>query len=132
MPANASIAPDPEAVEAFWNVARKKVGHAQLEFILGLENNALVSPPWMQLSDRADQATALAEHLLSEEQIVTASPAESYPDGDDSLPPFGALVIVCDGSGKPVSLARTKDSVVKDDPEGRIVEETLQSIYARP
>lgn len=126
-----STTPDPKAVELFWNVARNHLGHANLEFILGQDYGATEQPPWMQLAEDADQATQLANQLSSEKQITTKADASSYPEGEESLPLDGSLVIICDGTGKPVALARTKGSSVTEDAGGRIVEEKLEAIYTR-
>lgn len=123
--------PDPREVSAFWEVARMRVGHANLEFILGQEYRAAVEPPWMQLSETANEATELADRLAVEGSIVTASPADQYPDGEESLPLTNSLVIVCDGAGKPAVLAKTVGTLETDQGDGRIVEETLSRVYAR-
>lgn len=123
-----ALSADPAVISAFWQRTRTKVGWAGLEFILGQQQEAVVEPPWMQLSQDREEATELARDLAARGKGSSRTPLSEYPGGVDDLPKVGELAIICDGDGNPVSLVMTVGVDVETSGVS-IVEEKFRSLY---
>lgn len=120
---NATIAPEPDALEEFWQVSRKHVGYAAFEALLGSVAHSTIQPPAFQYSKDAGEADAWVEQLKTVGKAVLVTPLNDFPDED--LPRRGDLAIVCDGRGAPAALALT----VEVTREADTVREQLTLVY---
>ncbi|MDN5964673.1 MAG: ASCH domain-containing protein [Actinomyces sp.] len=102
-----AVPPDEQAVELFWEEARKASGLTRLDVVIGSSPEALVQPPAWQFGWTAHQATELVDLVLSGAKTATAGPLSDYREEDEPLPEVGELGIVCDGAGRPRALVRT-------------------------
>ena len=127
---NPALPADPAVISAFWNRTRTKVGWAGLEIILGQQQEAVIEPPRMQLSQDRQEATELALALADEGRGSSTSPLSDYPGGVDDIPKAGELAIICDGEGIPVALVMTVGVDVRSGDVG-IVEEKFRSLYPK-
>lgn len=132
---SAALPPEEQAVSDFWAFARDHVGWATLEGIFGQQQASTMVPPWMHLHADADQATTLAQELISAGTWTLEEPEASYPE-DGDRPQRGDLAVVVDGRGRPVALVSTLDVQVRpataDRPDGgagKLVRETLRCLY---
>ena len=109
-----AVEPDPREVSRFWAQARKNVGWAGLEVILGQQQEAVVEPPWMHLSQDREEATLLVNALAEAGKGVAQTPISEFPGGEEDLPSPGDLAVICDGDGNPVALVMTVNLDVLD------------------
>lgn len=100
-------APDSAAVEVFWREACRLGRLTELQAVLGVDQNSLVTPPAWQFSGDGAQATRLAQAVVSGAKTVTSSVLGDYESEGADVPAVGDLGIVCDGRGLPRALVRT-------------------------
>lgn len=98
---------DGDAIVAFWEVARRRVGLARLPVITGVSPQASVPPPAWAFGDSPELADALLALVLAGTKTATASAAWEYEATEQPLPRPGDLSIVLDGRGHPWALVRT-------------------------
>lgn len=100
--------PDGAAVEVFWREACRLGRLTELQAVLGVDQNTLVTPPAWQFDGDARQATRLAHAVVSGAKTVTCSVLGDYESEGADVPAVGDLGIVCDGRGLPRALVRTE------------------------
>lgn len=105
-----------DAVNDFWNEAKRRIHLEEISVYVGPSPLASVPPPAWSFGGTAEQADALLALVLDGRKTATASALWEYDAEDSPLPESGNLAIVLDGSGRPRALlATTEVSVVPFD-----------------
>lgn len=114
-----------EAVNAFWNEAKRRIHLEEISVYTGPSPLAAVPPPSWSWGEDAEADEFVAD-LLSRGQGETRVAAADYEAVGEQLPEPGSLSIVLDGSGRARVLVVTSDVTVD---AGDVVQ-ALKVLYA--
>lgn len=114
-----------EAVNAFWNEAKRRIHLEEISVYTGPSPLASVPPPTWSWGEGVD-ADAFAEDLLARGRGETRVAVADYEAVGEQLPETGSLSIVLDGSSRPRVLVVTSDVAV----EAADVVQALKVLYA--
>jgi uncharacterized protein YhfF len=98
-----------EAVNDFWNEAKRRIHLEEVAVYVGPSPIAAVPPPAWSFGATPEQADALLALVLAGTKTATAGALSDYEADGSPLPEPGTLGIVLDGSGKPRALVVTTD-----------------------
>ncbi|GAA3832307.1 ASCH domain-containing protein [Nocardioides panacisoli] len=102
------VDPDDEAINDFWNEAKRRIHLEEVSVYVGPSPLAAVPPPAWSFGS-AEQGDALLALVLDGTKTATASALRDYESEDSPLPEPGSMGIVLDGSGNPRALVATTD-----------------------
>lgn len=113
-----------EAVNAFWNEAKRRIHLEEISVYTGPSPLAAVPPPAWSWGEGAD-ADAFVDDLLARRLGDTRVAVADYEAAGEQLPEQGSLSIVLDGSGRARALVVTSGVAVD---EGDVVQ-SLKVLY---
>lgn len=115
-----------EAVNAFWNEAKRRIHLEEISVYTGPSPLASVPPPTWSWGEEAD-ADAFVADLLDRGRGETRVAVADYEAVAEQLPETGSLSIVLDGAARPRALVVTSDVTV----DAADVVQGLRVLYAR-
>ncbi|HWJ81015.1 MAG TPA: ASCH domain-containing protein [Nocardioides sp.] len=101
--------PAADAVNAFWNEAKRRIHLEEMSVYVGPSPLAAVPPPAWSFGGTPEQADELLDLVLAGTKTATAGALWDYEAEDSPLPEAGQLGIVLDGAGNPRALLATTD-----------------------
>jgi len=113
-----------EAVNAFWNEAKRRIHLEEISVYTGPSPLAAVPPPAWSWGEGAD-ADAFVDDLLARRLGETRVAVADYEAVGEQHPEPGALSIVLDGAGRARVLVVTSDVTV----DGTDVVQALKVLY---
>lgn len=119
--------PADDSLHLFWAAARQKVGLTSWEDLIGAIDGAPLMPATVQLAEHPIECTELAWKVAAGEVTHLTS---SVPKGS-SPSVIGDLMIVCDADWEPVALVQVVNAQISDAPDGRVITETFECLYAQ-
>lgn len=100
---------DDAELDAFWELARARVGPHAVPVYTGERADRVLRPPAWAFGATPEQADALLRLVLDGTKTATASAQADYAADNEELPVVGTLGIVLDGAGHPRALVRTTE-----------------------
>lgn len=124
---------EPEVIE-FFNAAMQVVGFEGNDSALfGQQAWDSLLPPAFQFSDNRQEATRVAQQVLTGEKTTFETPEADFVESGSALPAVGDMSIICDGNGNPVALVQDTSVEKRPGADGKtLVVEHYDCIYPQP
>ncbi|WP_099332043.1 hypothetical protein [Actinomyces minihominis] len=127
-----ALEPNIKAVNEFWAGAVDEIEVHSDSALFGEQTQAGLIPPVFQFSDNREDATHMAQSVLSGKTTTLTTPLVDFTREGLALPAPGDMSIICDGDGMPVALVSDTDVKTEwdaDNPTDKVVVETFEVIY---
>lgn len=116
----------------FWAEAADQIEAHSDSALFGEQTEVGLTPPAFQFSDNREEATRMAQEVLSGARTSFTTPLKDFTDQGLALPADGDMSIICDGNGQPIALISDTDVKTewpKSNPHAKVVVETFEVIF---